>query len=38
MVSLTNSKELVASSVSVVDKGKVIDLKEICFIKIIRYR
>jgi hypothetical protein len=28
MVSLTNSKDIVANSISVIDKNKVIDLKK----------
>ena len=33
-VSLTNSKDLVANSISVIDKDKVIDLKELCLSKL----
>ena len=29
MVSLTNSKDIIANSISVIDKDKVIDLKEL---------
>ena len=35
MVSLTNSKYILANTRSVIDTNKVIDLKELCFIKII---
>ena len=31
MVSLTNSKDIIATSISVIDKDKVIDLKELCY-------
>jgi hypothetical protein len=34
MVSLTNSKDSVANSISVIDKHKVIDLKEFCLSKL----
>jgi ribonuclease PH len=34
MVSLTNSKYIVANSISVIDKHKVIDLKELCLSKL----
>ena len=33
-VSLTNSKDLVANSISVIDKDKVIDLKELFLSKL----
>jgi hypothetical protein len=34
MVSLTNSKDIVANSISVIDKTKVIDLKELLLSKL----
>jgi ribonuclease PH len=34
MVSLTNSKDIVANSISVIDKHKVIDLKELFLSKL----
>ena len=35
MVSITNSKDIVANRISVIGKDKVIDLKELFLIKII---
>ena len=36
-VTMTNTKDIVASSISVIDKDKVVDLKELVFINIRRY-
>jgi hypothetical protein len=33
-VSMNNSKDIVANSISVIDKNKAIDLKELFFVKV----